>query len=172
MRCSSPRRTAIGKGKHARYPAECRPPYCYCLSRRRGVVGVAIGHGRGLQAGRFDNSYSPSKPELAGGSAGKVIERTHSRYAPTVTASGPNPKTAETSHRGRKSEGPMSSASPITSHALLRAPPSQGRPSATRWIGLRLGSHESNSQLVTHSPQSTAGAPVCLGQLPLCAVRA
>lgn len=46
----------------------------------------------------------------------------------------------------------MSSASPITSHALLSAPPSQGRPSATRWIGLRLGSHESNSQLVTHSP--------------------
>lgn len=58
----------------------------------------------------------------------------------------------------------MSLISPITSHALLRAPPSQGRSRATPWIGLRLGSHESNSQSI-HG----AGAPGCVGACMLCA---
>lgn len=68
--------------------------------------------------------------------------------------------------RTRKCEGPMSLISPITSHALLRAPPSQGRSRATPWIGLRLGSHESNSQSVHGAAR--AGAPGCVGACMLC----
>lgn len=73
----------------------------------------------------------------------------------------------EVTSRTRRSEGPMSLISPITSHALGRAPPSQGRPRATPWIGLRLGSHESNSKSMGRCTR-LASCPVCTEWCGLC----
>lgn len=67
--------------------------------------------------------------------------------------------------RTRKLEGPLSRISPITSHALLGAPPSQGRPRATSWIGLRLGSHESNKQSVPRAGAACVAFVSCLSCL-------
>lgn len=93
-------------------------------------MGVAIRGWAGMQTGRFDNSHNSSS-----------IQQTGPRDRGQK-----NKQSRDVTSRTRKLKSPMSLISPITSLALLRAPPSQGRSRATPWIGLRLGSHESNSQ--------------------------
>lgn len=112
-----------------------------CPPGMREIVGVAIRGWAGMQTGRFDNSHNSSS-----------IQQTGPRDRGQK-----NKQSRDVTSRTRKLKSPMSLISPITSLALLRAPPSQGRSRATPWIGLRLGSHESNSQ----NSQSMGGGGRC-----------